>query len=126
MFGGPGHLSSLDIMLQAVLDGDIHRLLKTAQATLPDGWLTAHLADLLYRLPGGGGGGARPSFLAELRLHLLMEYGGALAADGSLWQLGAVYLDVCGAQGRARLALLLERIDPKTDRRARKIIQVGG
>ena len=116
-------------MLQAVLDGDVHKLLKTAQATLPDGWLTAHLADLLYRLPGGsggGGGGGRHSFLAELRHHLLLEYGGALAGHRSLWQLGAVYLDVCGVQGRARLALLLERLDPQTDRRARKIIQVRG
>ncbi|XP_043226738.1 nuclear pore complex protein Nup85-like isoform X1 [Amphibalanus amphitrite] len=124
VFGGPSQLSALDQMLQAALDGDIHKLLKTAQATLPDGWLTAHLADLLCRLPDISGAG-RPSFLSELRHHLLVEYGSALCASRSLWQLGAVYLDQCGAQGRARLALLLERLDPRTDRRARKIIQMA-
>ncbi|XP_037081199.1 nuclear pore complex protein Nup85-like [Pollicipes pollicipes] len=125
VFGGARQHSALDAMLHAVVDGDVHTLLKTAQATLPDGWLTAHLADLLHRLPYGGGGGRRTSFLTELRHHLVLEYGGALFAARPLWQLGAVYLDGCGPQGRARLALLLERLDPDSDRRARKIIEVA-
>ncbi|XP_037091371.1 nuclear pore complex protein Nup85-like [Pollicipes pollicipes] len=37
VFGGARQHSALDAMLHAVVDGDVHTLLKTAQATLPDG-----------------------------------------------------------------------------------------
>uniref|UniRef100_A0A1B6GHG6 Nuclear pore complex protein Nup85 n=2 Tax=Proconiini TaxID=565685 RepID=A0A1B6GHG6_9HEMI len=126
-FGGAARLSLTDHIVLSLLECNLHDVIKKLQSTCDSGWAAAHLTNLLFhcgrlnvidnKIMSG-----MPQRIDE---ELVLEYGTLLMSHKSLWQAGVSYLDHCPTLGAPRLHLLLPRLNPRTEARANKIIQIA-
>lgn len=120
--GGLAHTTTLDQMLLAAMEADAHQVIKHSQQVMDHAWFGAHLTDLLYHTLGNK---SEHKFLGDLRESLLLDYAEVLVGHPSLWQVGILYLDHCGAQGVAMQEVILERLPLTDDSKAQKVIQLA-
>eukprot|EP00795_Rhopilema_esculentum_P008929 gene8929-16557_t len=73
--GGYAALSPLDEVVLAILNFDVHRMIRKCSECLPNWWFVAHITDLLHHCG------------------MLKEH------DFGLWQVAADYLSTCPTQG---------------------------
>ncbi|XP_053977783.1 nuclear pore complex protein Nup85 [Hylaeus volcanicus] len=115
-----------DNAIRALMESDLHQVIKEIQYMGDNGWFATHLVDLLCTC-------GRLKILDKdqvevtNRLHesLILEYGSALMGHHSLWQCGASYLMYCPTQGLARLEILLQSLPMGTEARINKIIDIA-
>ncbi|XP_062886911.1 nuclear pore complex protein Nup85 isoform X2 [Mobula hypostoma] len=113
---------SLDLILLAAFEFNIHQVLKDCCLVLNNWWFVAHLTDLLdhcnllqsHNLHFG----------SNLREFLILEYASGLFCHNSLWQLAVDYFDHCPEFGRVYLELHIERIPLDTERKALKVLRI--
>lgn len=126
-FGGIPRLKNTDHILLALMESDLHQVIKLIEQTSENGWFAAHLTDLLHHC------GClklldNPQQLDlgnNLHEQLLLDYGALLMSHHSLWQVGISYLDYCPKAGRAHIEMILPTLSLRTEARALKIIQVA-
>ncbi|CAG4992390.1 unnamed protein product [Colias eurytheme] len=113
----------LDVMVQAVLEGDLHQVIHEIQQISDNGWFVTHLTDMLYHC------GKlqivdkhQVDVTARLRDSLILEYGSLMMEHKSLWSVGLSYLATCPPEGLKRAELLLERIPLDSEAKAMRII----
>ncbi|KAM5216546.1 nuclear pore complex protein Nup85 isoform 1-T1 [Hipposideros larvatus] len=120
--GGESNPESLDNILMAAFEFDIHQVIKECSIALSNWWFVAHLTDLLdhcnllqsHNLYFG----------SNMREFILLEYASGLFAHHSLWQLGVDYFDYCPELGRVSLELHIERIPLSTEQKALKVLRI--
>ncbi|KAG7189414.1 hypothetical protein KM043_017118 [Ampulex compressa] len=116
----------LDHVILALMENDLHQVIREIQYMNDNGWFAAHLIDLLYNC-----GKLKVldkhqvDVTAQLHESLILEYGNTLMSHHSLWQCGASYLIHCPMQGAARLEILLQSLPMGTEARVSKIINVA-
>lgn len=116
----------LDNVILALMEGDLHQVIKGIQYMNDNGWFAAHLTDLLYRC-----GRLKiidknqKNVTALLHESLILEYGSLLMDHHSLWQCGASYLEHCSLQGLSRLEALLQSIPLGTEAKINKILDLA-
>ncbi|XP_042223537.1 nuclear pore complex protein Nup85-like isoform X2 [Homarus americanus] len=120
--GGEQRTTPLDNVLLAAMEADTHQVIKECQQVLDNTWFTAHVTDLLCHTMGQKTG---QKFLPELRESLLLDYASVLVSHSSLWQVGILYLDHCGASGIAMSQMVLQRLPLTDDSCVHKIIQMA-
>ncbi|KAK2583314.1 hypothetical protein KPH14_009316 [Odynerus spinipes] len=116
----------LDYIILALIENDLHRVIKEIQYMSDNGWFAAHLIDLLYKC-------GKLNILnkqqinvtAQLHESLILEYATNLMCHHSLWQCGASYLVHCPIQGLARLEILLQSLPLSSEARVNKIIDIA-
>ena len=89
----PAERNSLDpfaAVLVSVLSDDPYGTLKAVRHAYGDGWLIAHLWDLLWRA-GAVGVDLMPGSTLDVRSFLMLQHARALGTCPSLWQLSALY-----------------------------------
>ncbi|KAJ9589474.1 hypothetical protein L9F63_017335 [Diploptera punctata] len=126
-FGTVSNLKNLDKILLALMESDLHQVIKLVDQTTENGWFAAHITDLLYH-SGCLKALDNPQDMdigSNLHEHLMLEYGTMLMSHHSLWQVGISYLDYCPKSGRAYLEALLPTLPLRTEARALKIIQIA-
>eukprot|EP00794_Sanderia_malayensis_P008966 gene8967-9923_t len=99
-YGGYDDLQPLDEIVLAVMDFDVHKLIRKCSETLPNWWFVAHLTDLLFHCD------------------LFHEH------DLGLWQVAADYLVCCSTYGRGYLEEHVERIPLDNDKKATKVLHL--
>ncbi|XP_047343395.1 nuclear pore complex protein Nup85 isoform X1 [Vespa velutina] len=116
----------LDNIILALIENDLHRVIKEIQCMNDNGWFAAHLIDLLYNC------GKlniidkhQMNVTAQLHESLILEYATTLMGHHSLWQCGASYLIHCPIQGLARLEILLQSLPMGSEARVNKIIDIA-
>ncbi|KAL2717185.1 nuclear pore complex protein Nup85 [Vespula squamosa] len=116
----------LDHIILALIENDLHRVIKEIQCMNDNGWFAAHLIDLLYNC------GKlniidkhQMNVTAQLHESLILEYATTLMGHHSLWQCGASYLIHCPIQGLARLEILLQSLPMGSETRVNKIIDIA-
>ncbi|KAF7414673.1 hypothetical protein HZH68_003162 [Vespula germanica] len=116
----------LDHIILALIENDLHRVIKEIQCMNDNGWFAAHLIDLLYNC------GKlniidkhQMNVTAQLHESLILEYATTLMGHHSLWQCGASYLIHCPIQGLARLEILLQSLPMGSEARVNKIIDIA-
>ncbi|XP_065065550.1 nuclear pore complex protein Nup85-like [Rhopilema esculentum] len=120
--GGYAALSPLDEVVLAILNFDVHRMIRKCSECLPNWWFVAHITDLLHHC----------GMLKEhdfgcnvhLREFLLLDYSQSLMSNHSLWQVAADYLSTCPTQGRAQLEVYIEHVPLENDRKAAKVLRL--
>ncbi|XP_076457331.1 nuclear pore complex protein Nup85-like [Babylonia areolata] len=120
-----GHrLGSLDNILQAALEFDLHQVIKDSSMCLGDRswWFGAHLTDILHHC--GQIDSQKLEFGSNLREYLLLEYVAGLMSHDSLWQVGIDYLDHCPVFGKEQMKLYIESIPLDSERKANKLIHI--
>ncbi|CAG2055847.1 unnamed protein product, partial [Timema podura] len=122
LFRGLDKLNSTDVIILALLEADLQKVIKLISTTMEKGWFAVHLTNLLYHC---GCLNILDSQQVKLHEHLLLEYGSLLMGHRSLWQVGASYLDHCPTKGRACLERILPCLTLDTEARALKIVQVA-
>lgn len=116
----------LDYIILALIENDLHRVIKEIQYMSDNGWFAAHLIDLLYKC-------GKLNILnkhqinvtAQLHESLILEYATNLIGHHSLWQCGASYLIHCPIQGLARLEILLQSLPMGSEARVNKILDIA-
>ncbi|XP_019697950.1 nuclear pore complex protein Nup85 isoform X2 [Harpegnathos saltator] len=116
----------LDRMILALMENDLHQVIKEIQYMNDNGWFAAHLMDLLFKCGKLTILNKEKTNMTE-KLHesLVLEYGTTLMGHRSLWQCGASYLVHCPVQGLARLEILLQSLPTGTEARVNKIIDIA-
>ncbi|XP_014230395.1 nuclear pore complex protein Nup85 [Trichogramma pretiosum] len=116
----------LDNIYLALMESDLHQVIKEIQYMNDNGWFAAHLTDLLYHC-GRLNIVDKDQINVTDMLHesLILDYGSTMMGHHSLWQCGASYLEHCPEQGHARLEVLLQTIPLGSEARIRKIIDVA-
>ncbi|KNC48027.1 nucleoporin NUP85 [Thecamonas trahens ATCC 50062] len=116
-------LRSVDLVLLAVMNRDIHTTLRYCVALIGSHWFVAHLTDLLAHV------GAIESFAlgfgTSLREFFLLEYGLKLMSSRHHWQLAATYFSHAPSLGAAHMAALLETTPHPTAAKTRKLINTA-
>ncbi|KAM3956961.1 LOW QUALITY PROTEIN: nuclear pore complex protein Nup75 [Aphomia sociella] len=119
----PPARSLLDVVVRALLDGDLHQVIHEIQQISDNGWFATHLTDMLYHC------GKLNIFdkhqtnvTTRLRDSLILEYGSLLMEHKSLWSVGLSYLASCPIEGPRRAELMLERVPVPTDAKAMRVI----
>lgn len=116
----------LDQVILALMESDLHQVIKEIQYMSDNGWFAAHLIDLLYMC-----GKLKIidkdqiDVTAQLHESLILEYGNTLMGHHSLWQCGASYLIHCPMQGLSRLEILLQSLRMGSEARVNKIIAIA-
>ncbi|CAK1595716.1 unnamed protein product [Parnassius mnemosyne] len=120
---GPHPQSHLDVIIRALLEGDLHQVIHEIQQMSDNGWFATHLTDILYHC------GKlqildkhQTDVTKRLRDSLILEYGSLLMEHKSLWSVGLSYLASCPPEGLRRAELLLEKIPIETEAKAMRII----
>ncbi|XP_068969300.1 nuclear pore complex protein Nup85 isoform X2 [Bombus flavifrons] len=115
-----------DNAIRAVMESDLHHVIKEIQYMGDNGWFATHLVDLLY-VCGKLKILDRDQIKVSSQLHesLILEYGNTLMAHHSLWQCGASYLIHCPIQGLARLEILLQSLPMRSEARVNKILDIA-
>ncbi|XP_046427860.1 nuclear pore complex protein Nup85 [Neodiprion fabricii] len=116
----------LDHVILALMESDLHQVIKEIQHMSDNGWFAAHLINLLYNC-------GRLDIIdkhqinvtSQLHESLILDYASTLMGHHSLWQCGASYFEHCPAQGLTRLQALLESIPLGSEARVNKIIEVA-
>ncbi|XP_012284297.1 nuclear pore complex protein Nup85 [Orussus abietinus] len=116
----------LDHVILALMESDLHQVIKEIQYMNDNGWFAAHLTDLLYHC-GKLNVIDKNQINVTQQLHesLILDYGSILMSHHSLWQCGASYLVQCPRQGLGRLELLLQTLPLTTEARIKKIIDIA-
>ncbi|XP_032523554.2 nuclear pore complex protein Nup85 [Danaus plexippus] len=111
----------LEQIVRALLDGDLHQVIREVQQISDNNWFAAHLTDMLHHC-----GKLRildihqADVTSRLRDSLILEYGSLLMEHKSLWSVGLSYL--CGTpEGVRRAELMLERMPVQTEAKAMRI-----
>ncbi|OXU24689.1 hypothetical protein TSAR_001479 [Trichomalopsis sarcophagae] len=119
-------LITLDNIILALMESDLHQVIKEIQYMNDNGWFAAHLTDLLYHCGRLNIMDKHQINVTDL-LHesLILDYGSTLMDHHSLWQCGASYLEHCPTQGLARLETLLQTIPLGSEARIHKIIDLA-
>nr|CAD7441544.1 unnamed protein product [Timema bartmani] len=126
LFRGLDKLNSTDVIILALLEADLQKVIKLISTTMEKGWFAVHLTNLLYHCGCLNILDSQQVNVApRLHEHLLLEYGSLLMGHRSLWQVGASYLDHCPTTGRACLERILPCLTLDTEARALKIVQVA-
>nr|CAD7586099.1 unnamed protein product [Timema genevievae] len=126
LFRGLDKLNSTDVIILALLEADLQKVIKLISTTMEKGWFAVHLTNLLYHCGCLNILDSQQVNVApRLHEHLLLEYGSLLMGHRSLWQVGASYLDHCHTKGRACLERILPCLTLDTEARALKIVQVA-
>ncbi|XP_076636504.1 nuclear pore complex protein Nup75 isoform X1 [Colletes latitarsis] len=115
-----------DNAILALMESDLHQVIKEIQYMGDNGWFATHLVNLLYTC-------GRLKILDkdqievtnQLHESLILEYGNALMGHHSLWQCGASYLIHSPIQGLARLEILLQSLPTGSEARINKIIDIA-
>ncbi|XP_060803024.1 nuclear pore complex protein Nup85 isoform X2 [Amyelois transitella] len=113
----------LDVILRALLDGDLHQVISEIQQISDNGWFATHLTDMLYHC-------GKLKILDKhqtdvtnlLRDSLVLEYGCLLMEHQSLWSVGLSYLVSCPPEGPRRAELMLERLPITTEAKAMRVV----
>uniref|UniRef100_A0A667XQG8 Nuclear pore complex protein Nup85 n=1 Tax=Myripristis murdjan TaxID=586833 RepID=A0A667XQG8_9TELE len=113
---------TLDSILLAAFDFDIHQVIKDCSIALNNWWFVAHLTDLLDHCKLLQSHNLH--FGSNLREFLLLEYASGLFNHHSLWQLAVDYFDHCPEFGRVYLELHIERVPLDTERKALKVLRI--
>lgn len=82
--------SSFHRVLIAILSDDPYAAVGSIRDAFDEGWLLAHLWDMLWRA-GAVGLDTMPNSEMLVRDHLLLQYAKALGACEGLWQLASLY-----------------------------------
>ncbi|XP_058805401.1 nuclear pore complex protein Nup85 [Phymastichus coffea] len=119
-------LLTLDNIILALMESDLHQVIKEIQYMNDNGWFAAHLTDLLFHCGRLNIMDKHQVNVTDL-LHesLILDYGSTLMSHHSLWQCGASYLVHCSDQGMSRLECLLETLPLGNEVRVLKIINVA-
>ncbi|XP_043940970.1 nuclear pore complex protein Nup85 [Protopterus annectens] len=113
---------SLDNILMAAFELDVHQVIKDCSIALSNWWFVAHLTDLLYH--------CKPlqshnlNFGTNMREFLLLEYASGLFSHHSLWQLAVDYFDYCHEFGKVYLERHIERVPLDTEHKALKVLRI--
>ncbi|XP_053607807.1 nuclear pore complex protein Nup85 isoform X2 [Plodia interpunctella] len=113
----------LDVMVRALLDGDLHQVISEIQQISDNGWFATHLTDMLFHC-----GKLKildkhqTDVTPRLRDSLILEYGCLLMEHKSLWSVGLSYLASCPPEGLKRAELMLERLPIKTEAKAMRVV----
>ena len=115
-----------DNAIHALIESNLHQVIKEIQHMGDNGWFAAHLVNLLYTC-------GKLKILdkdqievtSQLHESLILEYGNTLMGHHSLWQCGASYLIHCPSQGLARLEILLQSLPMGSEARVNKIIDIA-
>ncbi|KAL8565032.1 hypothetical protein ACOMHN_003408 [Nucella lapillus] len=124
-FQRAGHrMGSLDNIIQAALEFDLHQVIKDSSMCLGDRswWFGAHLTDILHHC--GQIDSQRLAFGSNLREYLLLEYVAGLMTHNSLWQVGIDYLDHCPVFGKDQMKLYIDSTPLDSERKANKLIHI--
>ncbi|XP_033211463.1 nuclear pore complex protein Nup85 isoform X2 [Belonocnema kinseyi] len=116
----------LDNVILALMESDLHQVIKGIQYMNDNGWFAAHLTDLLFccgRLKIIDKN--QKTVTTQLHESLILEYGSVLMGHCSLWQCGASYLEHCVLEGLRRLKTLLQSIPLSTEAKINKIIDLA-
>ncbi|XP_076169485.1 nuclear pore complex protein Nup75 [Ptiloglossa arizonensis] len=115
-----------DNAIRALMESDLHQVIKEIQYMGDNGWFATHLVDLLYTC-GKLKILDKDQIEVTNQLHesLILEYGNALMGHHSLWQCGASYLIHSPIQGLARLEILLQSLPMGSEARVNKIIDIA-
>ncbi|XP_068631814.1 nuclear pore complex protein Nup85 [Battus philenor] len=120
---GPQPQTQLDVVVRALLEGDLHQVIHEIQQMSDNGWFATHLTDILYHC------GKleildkhQTDVTRRLRDSLVLEYGSLIMDHKSLWSVGLSYLATCPPEGLRRAELLLERIPIDSEAKAIRII----
>ncbi|XP_043282571.1 nuclear pore complex protein Nup85 [Venturia canescens] len=117
---------NLDHVILALMESDLHQVIKEIQYMSDNGWFAAHLTDLLYNCEKLNIiDKNQTNVTAQLHESLILDYGSTLMSHPSLWQCGASYLEHCPMQGAARLETLLQSMPMGTEAKINKIISVA-
>ncbi|XP_014208983.1 nuclear pore complex protein Nup85 [Copidosoma floridanum] len=116
----------LDNIILALMESDLHQVIKEIQYMSDNGWFAAHLTDLLYHCGRLNIMDKHQVNVTDL-LHesLILDYGSTLMSHNSLWQCGASYLEHCAEQGSTRLETLLQTIPLGSEARIHKIVYIA-
>ncbi|XP_011200003.2 nuclear pore complex protein Nup75 [Bactrocera dorsalis] len=119
-------MKQLDRVILSLMENDMHQVIHAIQLMADNQWFVTHLTDLLYNAGQLQiAGENQVNECIKLRDSLLYDFGSSLMTRNSLWQLGMDYLDHCGQEGQAALALLLTKIPFRTEKQALKIICIA-
>ncbi|KAJ8679027.1 hypothetical protein QAD02_014814 [Eretmocerus hayati] len=118
--------SALDNIILALMESDLHQVIKEIQYMNDNGWFAAHLTDLLFHC-------GRLNIMDKQQVNvtnllyesLILNYGSTLMSHHSLWQCGASYLEKCPMEGTQRLQMLLPTIPLGSESRVNKIIDIA-
>ncbi|CAL7936069.1 unnamed protein product [Xylocopa violacea] len=115
-----------DNAIRALMESNLHLVIREIQYMGDNGWFAAHLVDLLYTC-GKLKILDKDQIEVSSQLHesLILEYGTTLMGHHSLWQCGASYLIHCPIQGLARLELLLQSLPMESEARVNKILDIA-
>ncbi|CAG5031460.1 unnamed protein product [Parnassius apollo] len=120
---GPHSQSHLDVVIRALLEGDLHQVIHEIQQMSDNGWFATHLTDILFHC------GKlqildkhQTDVTKRLRDSLILEYGSLLMDHKSLWSVGLSYMASCPPEGLRRAELLLEKIPIESEAKAMRII----
>ncbi|XP_012258938.2 nuclear pore complex protein Nup85 [Athalia rosae] len=116
----------LDHVILALMESDLHQVIKEIQHMSDNGWFAAHLTNLLYNC-------GRLDIMdkhqmnvtSQLHESLILDYATTLMGHHSLWQCGASYFEHCPTQGLTRLQTLLQSIPLGSEARVNKIIDIA-
>ncbi|CAH2038136.1 unnamed protein product, partial [Iphiclides podalirius] len=120
---GPHSQSHLDVVVRALLEGDLHQVIHEIQQMSDNGWFATHLTDILFHC-----GKLKildkhqTDVTKRLRDSLILEYGSLLMDHNSLWSVGLSYLASCPPEGLRRAELMLERIPIRSEAKAIRLI----
>ncbi|XP_050346512.1 nuclear pore complex protein Nup85 [Nymphalis io] len=118
----PAARSHLDVMVRALLEGDLHQVVHEIQQISDNGWFASHLTDILYHCGKLQILDHQTDVTSRLRDSLILEYGSLLLEHKSLWSVGLSYLASCPPEGPKRAELLLERIPIDTEAKAMRVM----
>ncbi|CAG9786436.1 unnamed protein product [Diatraea saccharalis] len=113
----------LDLMVRALLDGDLHQVIHEIQQMSDNGWFATHLTDILFHC-----GKLKildkhqTNVTGRLRDSLVLEYGCLLMEHKSLWSVGLSYLATCPPEGLRRAELILERMPLHSNAKAMRLL----
>ncbi|XP_031849160.1 nuclear pore complex protein Nup75 [Nomia melanderi] len=115
-----------DNAIRALMESNLHQVVKEIQYMGDNGWFATHLVDLLYTC-GKLKVLDKDQIEVTSQLHesLILEYGNALMGHHSLWQCGGSYLIHCPTEGLARLELLIQSLPMGSEARINKIIDIA-
>ncbi|VDM42234.1 unnamed protein product [Toxocara canis] len=101
---GSQNEGSVDEVMSTLFSLDSLRALQLICTSSPDWWLSAHLADLLYKCDPR----TTTAHGVDARQFILIEYAKSLFAEPGMWRVAVDYLLECGEEGCENLALLIE------------------
>ncbi|CAL8074411.1 unnamed protein product [Orchesella dallaii] len=129
-FGLGDSLEPRDIILFHAMEYDIVNVLKEIQTVWNNPWYSIHFVDLIFA--GGKFSEVTDvridySSVPPLRAHFIIDYGTTIMEHKPIWQIGVPYFEALEEPLRRQLiGKCIERINPKTEMEAQKLVQIAG